>query len=122
MQSFSDDDIARILLEHQLIHTAREICDKWGIKASTLASWKKRFAPWRRGHGLRELVIVALLRGCTTPSNMIPLLDYLDHAIYSEEELLAVLRELETEGIAVRSGDVWSYDRSRLESDRPFVF
>lgn len=78
MDHFDDYDIRRILLEHQLIHTGRELCVKWGIKAHTLATWKKKFAPWRRDYGLREFVIVALHRGGGKPSDMIPLLDYLD--------------------------------------------
>lgn len=122
MAHFSDDDIRLILLEHQLIHTGREICDKWGIKAHTLASWKKKFAPWRGGYGLRELVIVALYRGGGKPADMIPLLDYLNHAIYTEEEILDVLRGLEAEGVAIRDGNSWKYNQVRIESERPFVF
>lgn len=120
--AFSPDEIRRILLEHQFLFTAREICAKWKIRPGTLVRWKKQFAPWRKAYTLRELVIIALFYGGGAPAEMLPFLDYRDHVVYSEDEVLTVLKTLQTEGIAVREGDTWAYNRSRLQGEWPFVF
>lgn len=119
---YSPEDIRRILLEHQLLFTAHETCAKWDIRPGTLARWKRDQRPWRKPYGFRELLIVVLFRSGGTPSEMIPYLDYLNHAVYTEEEIVQGLQRLEEEGIAVRDGNAWRYNRARLQGARPFIF
>ena|SRR5688572_30454751 len=121
-QSFTNEEIKKILLEHRYLLDADALCKKWGITRNRLRTWKRehRFDGVRGG--LRELVIVAL-RACPVrdPADLVAFLDMQDHAVYTPEEIARVLDALVAEGIAERRKDSWRYDEKRLARER-FVF
>lgn len=121
MTELADADIRRILLEHQLLFTEAQTCERWGLGASRLRKWKRERRPWRVNAGPREWVIVALWhageRGVAA-AELIGWIDYHDHAVYSEAEIEAWLEGLVGEGIARRDGGTWMYARDR----ESFVF
>jgi hypothetical protein len=115
-RSFDDADIQRILLEHQLLSTEAQTCERWGLRVGTLRKWKRERKPWRAIVGPREWLIVALWQageGGVAAAEMIGWLDYHDHAVYSEGEIAAWLDGLVGEGIARREGGRWVYARDR---------
>lgn len=109
-----DADIRRILLEHQLIFTEAQTCERWGLGGSTLRRWKRERKPWRVNAGVREWVIVALWQAGgsgVAASELIGWIDYHDHAVYSEGEIAAWLDGLVGEGIARRESGRWVFAR-----------
>lgn len=116
-----DADIRRILLEHQLMFTEAQTCERWGLRVSMLRRWKRERRPWRVGAGPREWVIVALWQAGgsgVVAAELIGWIDYHDHAVYSVEEIAGWLDGLVGQGIARRESGRWVYARD-LQS---FVF
>lgn len=121
--AYTDDEIRQILFEYRHVLSGKQLLDKWGVTPSRLRTWSKRFDELQP-FGFRELVIKALYltSGAATAENLVPFLDYLDHAIYEPAEVRDALDVLVAEGIAIKEGETWRYDRARLRGDRPFVF
>ena len=107
-QSFSDEEIRSILLEHRYLASADEICQKWAISRATLRTWKRDHAfAYVRG-GLRELLIVALSSApVRRPDELVEFLDAQDHTRYTPEEIARGLDALVVEGRALRRDDAW---------------
>jgi hypothetical protein len=53
---------------------------------------------------------------------MVDYLDYLNHAQYTEKEVLELLKGLESEGMAEWRDGEWFYDKSYSKNDSSFIF
>lgn len=114
--TFSDDQIQRILLEYHFVHTAKEICAKWGITPYRLRKWKKDH---RCAWTLHDCIIAGVYRGgWHDPADLIGWLDYRDHAIYSRDQVLEMFEALEARGELRRQGDRWTY----VQVEPPYLF
>jgi hypothetical protein len=115
---YTDDQIHRILLEFRFFFTIRQICEKWGITPYRLRKWRKRdvctvFST------LEDCIIAGIHRGGShAPAELIGWLDYRDHAIYSEAEVLEMFEALEARGEVRRDGDRFAY----IQLDPPYIF
>lgn len=121
-EHYTEQDKRRILLELRYIYREAELCQKWNVTKYRLRQWKKEANYTYLAPTLRELVIMALHNGKGSIAGMISYLDYLDHAVYSEPELLAVLRGLQVEGIALEAGGDWRYNPDHSRNDTSFIF
>lgn len=116
MKRFRRAERLKILMENANLFTEAAVCSRWGISRHTLLEWKKEFNydPWIGGP--RAWVIAALyspsLRGADLPA-IGKYLDWKNHCTYSDAEILAILRELRREGLALRKGGLWYYNRAR---------
>ena len=109
---YSDDEIRRILLEHQLVSKADETCKKYGVTRARLRDWKKRFPSVYPSLRDRMLEILQRTEGGLRAGDFEGLREWLDHAdkvVYRDDELKAALEELVASGHAVRSADAWVF-------------
>ena len=122
MRTFTPDEIRRILLELRYIYTVRQLCAKWHITPYRLRQWQHQ---WHYAHlsgSVRELIIAALYQGAPTTADISAYLDYADHTVYTPEEIEAVLKQLEIDGFAIRTGTGWRYNAAHSHSDQAFIF
>jgi hypothetical protein len=119
---YSEADQRRILLELRYLCTEAELCAKWKLTKAQLRRWKKAANYAYLSANFRELVILALHTGSETIPNLISHLDYLDHTIYTEAEIHAMLEKLRVEGIAKEDGGKWHYDPIHSQNDTSFIF
>ena len=108
---YTDDEIRRILLEHELVLKADAVCKKYGVTRARLRAWKKRFpvSPSLRD---RLLEILHRTEAGLAAGDFEGLRSWLDHAdkvIYNDAELTAALDGLVASGHAVREGGGWRY-------------
>jgi len=74
-------------------------CKRYGVTEGALRRAKKALGPVRLD--LEDLVLSGLSkRKPATPADLQPYLDWLDHAVYSEKEILKVLKSLCAQGLA----------------------
>src|SRR5205807_10667098 len=97
---YTYEEKRKILLEHRYLYTADKLFAKWGISKSQLSKWKEEFNYSYFIGSLRDMAIVALHNGAHTIPAIIDYLDGLNHARYTEKEVLELLKGLEAEGIA----------------------
>jgi len=118
-------DIKRIVLERHLIFDDdAPWVRRWKFPPSRMRTWKKKFPRRTLNPGPREWILVALHQSkkpLTKPGGLSEWLDYLDHAIYSGEEITGMLESLAREGYARKTPDGWIYDRDALKKRR-FIF
>jgi len=119
---YTDGDKRRILLELRFLHTEDTLCKKWNLTKYRLGKWKKAANYAYLTPTFREMVIVALHNGANTIPRLISYLDYLDHAIYTEAEILKALHDLRAEGIAREDSGLWLYDQAYSQNDTSFIF
>ncbi|MDQ3817225.1 MAG: hypothetical protein M3247_08260 [Thermoproteota archaeon] len=119
---YTHEEKRKILLEHRYFYTIDKLCAKWGISKSQLSKWKKEFNYNYFIGGLRDMTVVALHNGAHTIPAIIDYLDALNHARYTEKEVLELLKGLEAEGIAKKKDGEWFYDKSYSKNDASFIF
>jgi hypothetical protein len=116
--TFTDDQIHRIRLECHYFFTIEQTCEKWGITPYRLRAWRKRDV-CTVFHTLEDDIIACIHRGgWHAPAELIGWLDYRDHAIYSEEEVLRMFEVLEARGEVRRDGDRFCY----VQLEPPYIF
>lgn len=115
-------DKRRILLEARYIYTEDLLCKKWSLSRYQLRKMKQEANYTYFQPTLSEMVIVALRHGGDTVSKIISYLDYLDHTIYTDIEIIEVLKELVAEGIAQEQDGMWRYNLSYSQEDTSFIF
>jgi transposase-like protein len=119
---YTHEERRKILLEHRYLYTADKLCAKWGISKSQLRKWKKEFNYNYFIGSLRDMTIVALHNGAHIIPAIFDYLDALDHARYTEKEILELLKGLQAEGIAKTKDGEWFYDKSYSNDDASFIF
>lgn len=119
---FTTDDKRRILLELRFIYREAELCQKWNLSQAKLRQWKKEANYAYLSPNLREMVVLALHNGTGDIAAMIQYLDYLDHTVYTEAEIEAVLHGLQHEGIAQAEGGRWLYNTAHSQNGTSFIF
>ncbi len=94
--------------------TVAEACTRYGV--SRAAYDRARRAMGSEGWGPDELLLVALVHagGALGFEQLAPTLDWLDHAVYSPDELGAWVDRLEAAGLVRRDGE-----RVELRADWP---
>jgi len=107
--TYSQIDRRKILLENKYLQTESEICRKFKITRYQLRKWKNEFDYYYFIGSLRDMTIVALLNGATTIPALIDNLDALNHARYSENEVMELLEGLRAEGKAAQKDGKWYY-------------
>ena len=117
-ETYTDDQIHRILLEWMFCCKAKELCAKWGISRYRLRKWGQR-KPWKKFWTIEDAVIAGIYEGgWHAPAELIGWLDYRNHNIYSEAEVREMFETLEARGEVVRKGDRFKY----VQVDPPYVF
>jgi transposase-like protein len=119
---YTHEEKRKVLLEHRYLYTADKLCAKWGISKSQLSKWKKEFNYSYFIGSLHDMAIVALYNGAQTILAIINYLDALNHARYTEKEVLELLKGLQAEGIAKTKDGEWFYDKSYSKNDTSFIF
>ena len=122
MRDFTSDEIRKILLENRYFSTAAQVCAKWQVTPYRLRQWKRQWNYAYLVGTLHELVIAALHQGASTIADINACLDYWDRTVYAPEELSAVLRQLEIDGIAINNGGHWQYNPAHSRHDQSFIF
>jgi hypothetical protein len=88
-------------LPHGRIKTA---CERYGVTEGALRRARKELGPARLT--LEDLVLNGLSAETPTrPLDLKSYLDWLDHAVYSEEEILGLLRSLVRQGLVAERPD-----------------
>lgn len=119
---YTPADVRKILLELRYFYTAQQLSDKWHITPYRLRQWKRQWNYAYLTGTLRELVIVAVHQGAQTSADVIAYLDYLDHAVYTADEISAVLAQLEAEELVVQRNGHWRYNQLHSANDTSFIF
>jgi hypothetical protein len=119
---YSHEEKRKILLENRYVLTENQLCEKWGISKYQLKKWKKEFDYYYFIGSLRDMALVALYNGSHTIPAIIYHLDALNHARYTEDEVLELLEGLKAEGIAKEKGGEWFYDKSHSKDGASFIF
>jgi hypothetical protein len=122
MRVYTPAEIRKILLENCYCSTAAQVCAKWQITPYRLRQWKQQWNYAYLAGNTRELVIVALHQGASDVPAIIRYLDYVDHAMYSTDKVLALLQQLQIDGIALNDGTRWLYSAAHSQHDRSFMF
>jgi hypothetical protein len=120
--TYSVEEIRKILLEHRYFYTAVEVCKKWEITNYRLRQWKKVYSYAYRTIGVREMTVVALHNGATTIPDIRSVLDYLDHGLYTDREILKIVKQLETQGLVHDENGRWLYNKMYSKNDTGFIF
>ena len=120
--NYSVEEIRKILLEHRYFYTADEVCKKWGITKYRLRQWKKECSYAYFIGEVRDMMIVALHNGAATLPDIQSVLDYLDHCLYTEIEILEIIKKLEAQGLAVYENGRWLYNKAYSKNDTRFIF
>lgn len=120
--TYSIEEIRKILLEHRYIYTADELCEKWGITKHQLRKWKQEFRYTYFIGTVRDMLVVAVHSGATTIKDIQNMLDYLNHCLYSEAEIIEMLEELQIQGIAINENGLWIYNQAHSKNDTSFIF
>ena len=121
-RTFTPDEIRRILLELRYIYTVRQICAKWHITPYRLRQWQHQWNYAYLSGSVRELIIAALHQGAQTTADINAYLDYVDRTVYTPEEIEAVLKQLEIDGFAIRTGTGCRYNPAHSQNDQAFIF
>lgn len=122
IRDYSPADIRKILLELRYFYTVKQLCAKWHITPYRLRQWQQALRGTPPIADRRELVIVAVHQGARTCADMIAYLDYVDHAVYTPDEINAVLDQLEAEGIALSHNGEWRYNQLHSVNDTAYIF
>jgi len=106
----------RFRIDHRNID---QLCAKYEMK-------RHAFQMMRKARGAQfaaeeELVISGIGRGATV-EQLIPYLDWRNHAVYRPEEIREFLGNLESIGILVENAGVWSFAPSSPAAEGRFVF
>jgi transposase-like protein len=120
--TYSNEEIRKILLEHLYIYTADELCQKWGITKYQLRKWKQAFRYTYFIGTVRDMLVVAIHSGATSVKDIQNMLDYLNHCLYSEAEIVEMLEQLQTQGIAINENGLWLYNQDYSNNDASFIF
>jgi len=119
---YSHEEKRKILLENRYLFTEDQLCEKWGISKYQLRKWKKEFNYYYFIVNLRDMAVVALYNGSHTVPAIINHLDALNHARYTEDEVLELLEGLKAEGLAKEMDGKWFYDNSHSMDGASFIF
>jgi hypothetical protein len=119
---YSHEERRKILLENRYLYTEDQLCEKWGISKYQLKKWKKEFDYYYFIGSLRDMAVVALYNGSHSIPAIINHLDALNHARYTEDEVLELLEGLKAEGIAKEKDGKWFYDKSHSKNGASFIF
>lgn len=119
---YSAEEIRKILLEQLYIYTADELCKKWRISRYRLRKWKQAFNYQYFIGSVRDMLIVAIHSGATKINEIRDILDYLNHCLYSDAEIVEMLEELQAQGIAVDNNGQWLYNKAYSKDDTSFIF
>jgi len=119
---YSREERKKILLENRYLYTEDQLCERWGISEHRLKKWKEEFDYYYFMGSLRDMVVVALYNGSNTIPAIINHLDALNHARYTEDEVLELLEGLKAEGIAKEKDGKWFYDKRHSEDGASFIF
>jgi hypothetical protein len=119
---YSTEEIRKILLEHRYIYTADELCEKWSITKYQLRKWKQTFHYTYFIGTVRDMLVVAVHSGATSIKDMQNMLDYLNHCLYSEVEIVEMLKELQAQNIAINENGLWLYNQAYSKDDASFIF
>ena len=122
MHAFTPDEIRRILLELRYVYTVKQLCEKWHITPYRLRQWQHQWHYAYLTGNLHELVIAALYHGAQTIDNIRAYVDYLDHTLYTPEEISKVLKQLEFDGLARNDDAHWLYNAAHSHNDLSFIF
>jgi hypothetical protein len=120
--TYSTEEIRKILLEHLYVYTADELCKKWSITKYQLCKWKQSFHYAYFIVTVRDMLVVAIHSGATSIKDMQNMLDYLNHCLYSESEIVEMLEQLQTQGIAIHENGQWLYNKAYSKNDDSFIF
>jgi hypothetical protein len=127
-RKWSKKDKHRILLEHCHFLSAKQICIKWHISEYALRKWKKELGFSPRCYGsFNEWVLSALYCAAShnhgyTVDNIIGHLEWMSNTSYGEQRVLQALERLASEGLAVKVGDEWFYNRGMNKGAATFIF
>lgn len=119
---YSHEERRKILLENKYLYTEDHVCEKWSISKYQLRIWKKEFNYSYFTGSLHDTAVVALNNGSHTIPAIINHLDMLNHARYTEDEVLELLEGLKSEGIAKEKDGKWFYNMSHSKNGTSFIF